>query len=101
MNNFHSDQERYYERWLTPRARLYFWRTQAGAEVDFVVEHGRRLLAIEAKLTDQPGYRHTAGLRHFLQDHPAAAGGLLLHCGSMIRRLTENITAIPWSGLTG
>lgn len=86
---------------LTPRARLYFWRTRAGAEVDFVVEHGRRLLAIEVKLTDNPGYRHTAGLREFIQLHPQAAGGILLHHGTEIRRLDENIVAVPWTELTG
>jgi predicted AAA+ superfamily ATPase len=86
---------------LTPRARLYFWRTQSGDEVDFVVEHGRRLLAIEVKLTDNPGYRHTEGLRKFLQAHPAASGGLLIHCGAMTRRLDEQIVAVPWTRLTG
>jgi predicted AAA+ superfamily ATPase len=86
---------------LTPKARLYFWRTRSGDEVDFVVEHGRRLLAIEVKLTDQPGYRHAAGLRQFSQDYPAAVGGLLLHRGTDIRRLAENIVAVPWSVLTG
>ena len=52
---------------MTPKARLYFWRTRSGDEVDFVVEHGRRLLAIEVKMTDQPGFRHTNGLRTFLK----------------------------------
>ncbi len=86
---------------LTPRARLYFWRTQTGDEVDFVVEHGRRLLAIEIKMTDNPGYRHADGLRKFLQMHPTATGGLLIHCGTAIRRLDEKIVAVPWTMLTG
>lgn len=86
---------------LTPRARLYFWRTQRGDEVDFVVEHGRRLLAIEVKFTDQPGYRHAEGLRKFLAVHPEAAGGLLLHCGNELRQLDEKIVAIPWTLLAG
>jgi predicted AAA+ superfamily ATPase len=86
---------------LVPRARLYFWRTQTGDEVDFVIEHGRRLLAVEVKLTDNPGYRHADGLRKFLAAHPTAAGGLLLHCGAAIRRLDEKIVAAPWSVLAG
>lgn len=86
---------------LTPRARLYFWRTRAGAEIDFVVEHGRRLLAIEVKMTDNPGYRHTAALRQFAQEYTQASGGILLHGGANIRRLDENIVAIPWTELTG
>lgn len=86
---------------LTPRARLYFWRTQSGDEVDFVVEHGRRTVAIEVKLTDDPGYRHTEGLRKFLQAQPAATGGILLHSGTALRRLDHNIIAAPWTLLTG
>ena len=86
---------------LIPRARLYFWRTQTGDEVDFVVEHGRRLLAIEIKMTENPGYRHADGLRKFLQAHPTASGGLLIHCGATIRRLDEKIVAVPWTQLTG
>ncbi|MCX6046777.1 MAG: ATP-binding protein [Chloroflexi bacterium] len=86
---------------LIPRARLYFWRTQTGDEPDIVVEHGRRLLAIEIKMTDNPGYRHVDGLRKFLQAHPHATGGLLIHCGATIKRLDEKIVAVPWSALTG
>lgn len=86
---------------LTPRARLYFWRTQTGAEVDFVVEHGRRLLAIEVKMTDNPGYRHTAGLRDFMQAYPQTSGGILLHSGTTIKWLDEKIVAVPWTELTG
>ncbi len=86
---------------MTPRARLYFWRTQNGNEVDFVVEYGRRVLAIEVKMTTDPGYRHSDGLQKFLQTHSAAVGGLLIHCGTMTKRLTENIVAVPWTALTG
>jgi predicted AAA+ superfamily ATPase len=85
---------------LIPRGRLHFWRTQAGDEVDFVVEHGRQVLGIEVKLTDAPGYRHTTGLAKFLAEHPQAVGGILLHGGRQIRRLDERIVAVPWSLLT-
>jgi uncharacterized protein len=86
---------------LTPRGRLHFWRTQTGDEVDFVVEHGRRVVGIEVKMTDAPGYRHAAGLARFLGEHPQAAGGILLHGGRQIRRLDERIVAVPWPLLTG
>lgn len=88
-------------RLMTPAGRLHFWRTLDGNEVDFVLEHGRRLLAIEVKLTDNLGYRDTAGLRLFFQDHPAASGGLILYGGKHIKRLDEKIVAVPWSLITG
>ena len=78
-------------------ARLYFWRTQTGAEVDFVLEHGRRVVAFEVKSSDNPGYRDTDGLRRFLEAQPDAVGGVLLHGGNAIRRLDKNIIALPWS----
>jgi predicted AAA+ superfamily ATPase len=88
-------------RLMTPSARLYFWRTLDGNEVDFVLEYGRRLLAIEVKLTDNLGYRDTAGLRLFLDNHSRASSGLVVYCGNQIRRMDEKIVAIPWSLLTG
>jgi hypothetical protein len=88
-------------RLMTPSARLYFWRTLEGNEVDFVIEYGRRLLAIEVKLTDNLGYRDTAGIRLFLEKHPKASGGLIIYGGKEIKRLDEKIVAIPWSLVTG
>lgn len=84
-------------RLMTPAGRLYFWRTRSGPEVDFVLEHGRRVLAIEVKYAASPGYGDAAGLRAFLAECPQASGGLLLHTGREIRRLDENIIAIPWT----
>lgn len=81
---------------LTPRARLYGWRTSAGREVDFVVEHGQRLLAVEVKLASEVGYRMAAGLEAFLDDHPGAAGGLLLYAGRRVVRLGQRVVAVPW-----
>lgn len=88
-------------RLMTPPGRLYFWRTRTGEEVDFVLEHGRRLLALEVKRTASPSYGDATGLRSFLAEHPRAAGGLLLHSGREIRRLDKNILAIPWTLVTG
>ncbi len=86
---------------LTPKARLHFWRTTTGDEVDFVLEHGRRVLGVEVKMSSKPSYRDAAGLRKFLKDYPAAAGGILLHGGTTVQRLDENIMAVPWTELTG
>lgn len=86
---------------LVPAGRLYFWRTQKGQEVDFVLEHGRRLLGLEVKLTPRPQYGDASGLRAFLTEHPEASGGILLHSGPTIQRLDEKIIAVPWTMLTG
>ncbi len=88
-------------RLMTPSGRLYFWRTRDGIEVDFVVEYGRKVIAIEVKSTKNPGYGDTAGLRAFLDEHPTTLAGLLIHGGRNIKRLSEKIIAIPWTMLTG
>ena len=88
-------------RLMTPSGRLYFWRTLEGNEVDFVLEHGRRLLAIEVKLSDNLGYRDSAGLRLFLEKHPRTSAGLLIYGGREVKRLDEKIVAIPWQLVTG
>lgn len=85
---------------MTPTGRLYFWRTQSGREVDFVIEHGRHLLAIEVKRSTNPGYGDKAGLSAFIAEYPHAYG-LLLHAGSDLRRLDEKIIAAPWRMVTG
>jgi predicted AAA+ superfamily ATPase len=86
---------------MTPPARLFNWRTQTGQEVDFILEYGRKVLAIEVKQTSRPGYGDTAGLKAFLADHPDALGGLLLHGGTETRWLGEKIMAVPWTLVTG
>ncbi len=86
---------------ITPPARLFNWRTQAGQEVDFVLEYGRKVLAIEVKQTSRPGYGDTNGLKAFLAEHPDAVGGLLLHSGIETRWLGEHILAVPWTMVTG
>jgi predicted AAA+ superfamily ATPase len=42
---------------------LWFWRTANGEEVDLLVEHGARFVAIECKLTTNPGDSDLRGLR--------------------------------------
>lgn len=88
-------------RLMVPAGRLYFWRTREGTEVDFVIEHGRRTIALEVKMTDTPGFRDTAGLRSFLDEHPNTSAGLLVHGGQEIKRMDQKILAIPWTLLTG
>ena len=88
-------------RLMTPASRLYFWRAIQGQEVDFVLEHGRRLLAIEVKRTANPRFGDASGLRVFLTAHPQASGGILIHTGRAVRRLDEKIIAVPWTLVTG
>lgn len=84
---------------LNPRAKLYYWRTTTGHEVDFVVEQGRAVLPIEVKLTERPGFKDVQNLRLFMDEFPDAPCGVLVHAGSEIRALDRNIVAVPWTYL--
>jgi hypothetical protein len=86
---------------ITPKPRLFYWRTTAGQEVDFVLEWGRKLLAVEVKLSNQPKYADAEALRLFLEEYPETVAGIIVHTGSEIKRLHEKIAAVPWVMLGG
>jgi len=77
-----STRGRLFEQWLvlecrrqidytTSEARLFFWRTNHGAEVDLLVEkHGRLLAAVEIKSTRSVAGADLEGLRSFADEHP-------------------------------
>jgi len=80
-----------------PRPEVFYWRTTTGIEVDFVIEHGDRLLALETKTTGSPGHGDTRGLRLFRDEYPDRfAGGLLLHAGNRTQWMADGILAVPW-----
>ena len=68
--------------------RLYFWRTKAGLEVDFVVYGPSGLWAIEVKRTSTPRPRDGRGLRAFLEDYPEARA-MALYMGRDRLRIGE------------
>jgi hypothetical protein len=81
---------------MTPKAVLHYWRLTTGREVDFVVEHGRRLLAIEVKMTENPTVRDINNLLIFLQEYPETALGILLNNGDAVKWLHSRVVTVPW-----
>lgn len=84
---------------LLPPGRLYHWSPQTGTSVDFVVERGRSLLAIEVKLARTARYADVRGLERFLELHPSCRAGALVYAGREIVRLGEKIVAVPWTAI--
>ena len=58
-------------------AKLYFWRTRSGVEVDFVVYGASGLQAFEVKNAAVVESRDLRGLRSFREDYPEAEAALL------------------------
>lgn len=73
--------------------RLFFWRTKAGLEVDFVVYGSDGILAIEVKRARDVRARDLRGLRAFLEDYPEARARLV-HLGEESLRIGE-VDCVP------
>lgn len=82
--------------WIAYRGQseqIFFWRTQAGNEVDFVIYGPKTFLAIEVKSTTKIRSSDLSGLNSFLTDYPKAQC-LLLYRGKSIETHGQ-ITCIP------
>ncbi len=79
-----------------PRPEVYYWRTAAGAEVDFIVQSRNRLLPIEVKMTSRAQLGDIRSLEIFLDEHAKTARfGVLLYGGDEVVTLTSRIVALP------
>lgn len=77
--------------------RVFFWRTTAGAEADFVVESGGTLIPIEVKLSATPRPAMGSAIRQFQRDMGSAAGpGFVVHPGDVTLPLGPGVTALPF-----
>jgi len=82
---------------VSHRPNLHYWRTNDGAEVDFVIEQGQELVGIEVKATTRPTNDDARHLFTFRDEYgPAVRGCLLLHDGDRVEWLGERVLAAPW-----
>lgn len=80
--------------------QIYFWRTAAGLEVDFIVASGGKLHPLEAKLSATPKPAMAQALYTFQHDFAGQAGpGYLIHPGEISLPVGPNVTALPLAAL--
>ena len=80
--------------------QVFFWRTVAGTEVDFVVEVGGRLVPVEVKLSATPRPPMAAAIKAFHGDlGRAALPGYVVHPGDLHLPLGAGVTALPFADL--
>jgi len=74
-----------------------FWRTSNGAEVDFILELGQRLIPIEIKSASQIYPNELRGLSSFMETYPQheIPFGIVFHRAQRVSFLKENIIGIP------
>ena len=78
-----------------PAARLSFWNDQGRHEVDFIIETGRDVFAIECKTATRWNDTDLSGLRAFLARTPACKAAILAYNGATPVRLDKRLYAIP------
>jgi len=76
------------------RPEVFFWRTAAGAEVDFLVEAEARLVPIEVRTTATPRSGMIRGIRSLRNDLGDRCGpGFLVHAGHGRLPMGHGVTA--------
>lgn len=75
------------------RNALYFWRTRAGLEVDFIVYTSKEFVAIEVKNAAKVKKEDIAGLKAFREDYPECRT-LLLYRGRQ-QTIVDGILVAP------
>lgn len=79
------------------RLQLYFWRTQTGQEVDFLVEQGGELAAIEVKWAHRIHESDITNLKRCAEDlKDKLRFSIILYGGVEIVPFTPQIVAIPF-----
>jgi len=79
---------------------IYFWRTSAGSEVDFVVHTEGKLVPIEVKLSATPRPAMARAIRSFQEDlGDRSAAGYVVHPGGVRLPLAPKVTALPFGEL--
>ncbi|MFH1723025.1 MAG: ATP-binding protein [Elusimicrobiota bacterium] len=82
----------------SPDPGFFYWRTQAGAEVDLLISTGGKLFPIEIKLGGSIHQRSLAGLRSCMEDLRLSRG-FLVYGGERRLKLGRGIEAVPWSDI--
>lgn len=78
-----------------PDAQMSFWHEQGRHEVDFVIEDGRTVCAIEVKAATRWTDKDLSGLRTFLARTPNCEKAVLAYNGEEFVQLGEKLWAIP------
>ncbi len=78
-----------------PEAHLSFWYEQGRHEVDFVIETGRKIFAIEVKAASRWNEGDLSGLRAFVDRTPACTAAVLAYNGREAAHLGGKFYAIP------
>ena len=76
---------------------IYYWKDHNGPEIDWIVEYENRWIPVEVKFLDDPLPKHIKHLETFMAENKKRARkGFVIFLGERPRKLTDQITALPW-----
>lgn len=78
-----------------PGARTYFWGVQGRHEVDFVIESGPDVIAVEVKAATRFDPSDLSGLKAFQAVEPRCKAAFLAHNGTATAKLGDRLWAVP------
>ena len=81
------------------KSSLLFWRDQAGAEVDWIVEKENQYTPVEVKWTDNPSSRDARHVHAFIEEYSNSSRGYVICRIPRAQKLTDTVTALPWREL--
>lgn len=80
----------------SPEPDLWFYRTMAGMEVDFVLQAGNRLCPIEVKFREEVRASDGRAVERFLEEYATSASwGLVIHPGKEPAQLRPRVWGVP------
>ncbi len=86
---------------ISPKPRVYHWRSAGGAEVDLLLERDGKLFPIETKVKSRPSKRDTRGLKALRDSYPQLdlQPGLVIAPTDKFLKISDNDYAMPWNML--
>ena len=83
-----------------PAAKIFYWRTSAGAEIDMLIEDRGKLFPIEIKWSDKVDRHDLNSLKIFMKDFKKEAPwGMVLYRGKALIKAADNIFLVPFGRL--
>jgi len=86
-------------RTMPQKSSLLFWRDQAGAEVDWVMEKENQYIPVEVKWSENPSARDARHLQTFIEEYSNCLAGYVICRIPRAQKLTDHVTALPWQEL--
>ena len=80
-----------------PSANLFYYRTNNGAEIDFIIENNSSLIPLEVKWSETVNSKNLVSMELFLKDFKEQATfGIVLYNGENLIKIRENIFLVPF-----